>query len=191
MRSHTPTDAEACRPLHARLTVDGHAAACMAANLNQPGEMFLPASHNGWASALIAGGYVRYLDEADELLHEEPLKAFKGVTAVVSYPTGEVSARLVLEHEEEDLSIFLTRPMDADDFGFAWEAWLEVLELPARLKRQKDGVLGAEGGAASGSIMPTLPRRTIQILRPKPRRARAFFRDRRPKFLVFRNTAVR
>lgn len=158
-----------------------------AANTNLPGELFRGAPHNSWAIALVGESFVTFQNEKGVTEKVLPITAFRGVTAVVSYPNDEVTARLVLEHKEENWSIYLTQPLDGDDFGRAWEAWLEALDLPAILKQRKDEVLKPEGGAVNGSIMPNRSRKPLLVLKPAPRRARSFYRERRPKFLVFRN----
>lgn len=192
MRSQTPTDVEklvlstgVAQPRASELLFAGRAA-----NTNLPGEIFFAGGHNDWASAVVGDCFVTFYNGHDAAVKVIPIAAFKGITAVVTYPEGDVSARLVLEHEEENWSVFLTRPLGADDFGRAWEAWIEALDMPARLKRQKDVVLAEEGGAISGNIFPSRKRKGIQVLPAKPRRARAFYRERRPKFLVFRNAGI-
>ena len=161
--------------------------ALKAANSNLPGEIFLGSSHNDWAVALVGESFVTFQNERGVTQKVLPITSFKGVTAVVSYPDDVVSARLVLEHDDDNWSIFLTKALDGDDFGPAWEAWIEALDLPARLKQRKDEVFSNEGGTVDGSVMPKHKRNPMLVLKPTPRRARSFFRERRPKFLVFRN----
>ncbi|MGE3884095.1 MAG: DUF6101 family protein [Flavobacteriaceae bacterium] len=100
-----------------------------------------------------------------------PVSCYQGV---VMTRCGE-GLRLVLRHRNGDLDLPLLEAEGDEDIIADWQAWARVLERPALIEDE------------DGGLVDPFPRYgELKVDRPRARRANAFFRERRPKKLMFR-----
>lgn len=59
-----------------------------------------------------------------------PVKAFRGVTLRVAEPHDGAAAEIILEHDDQALSVPLCSASDGENIEMIWKAWGRVLNLP-------------------------------------------------------------
>ncbi|MCB1475279.1 MAG: hypothetical protein H6883_01820 [Rhodobiaceae bacterium] len=100
-----------------------------------------------------------------------PVSCYQGVVMTRS---GE-ALQLVLRHRNGDLDLPLLEAEDDDDIIADWQAWARILDCPALIE------------GADGALVDPFPKLgELKVDRPRARRANTFFRERRPKKLMYR-----
>src|SRR5690606_1141531 len=90
---------------------------------------------------------------------------------------GHVTVTLELHHTDPELCIPLLVAHDLGDIAADWRSWAEAFRIPM-LMVEADGVARLLDDHLSG----------VGSRPAKPRRRHSYFADRRPRFLVRRNT---
>ena len=102
-----------------------------------------------------------------------PLAAYRGV-AIRVIPISEEQERIavVLSHTDPGLEVTLFEAADDSEVIAEWRKWGSTLALPLVME-------DAEGRAiVAGDRLGE-----VEVARPRPRRARSFLKNRRPRFL--------
>lgn len=109
-----------------------------------------------------------------------PMDVFNGVMVHVTPggAPGSVSAKLVLKHADDALSIVLATTDQPEKLANCWPAWSKALDLPM-IVRDMDG-----------KIKPIEVFSALPSASPAPRRKFALLTGRRPRFLVRRHIGV-
>lgn len=137
------------------------------------------------------GSYARIRLEKDNAIIERltsgnpssvvvPMGVFNGVMVHVTPggTPGSVSAKLVLKHADDSLSIVLATTDQPEKLANCWPAWSKALDLPM-IVRDVDG-----------KIKPIEAFSALPSASPAPRRKLALLTGRRPRFLVRRQFGV-
>jgi hypothetical protein len=107
-----------------------------------------------------------------------PARAFKGVAArAIDHGNGDVTVTLELHHDDPELCIPLLVAHDLCDIAADWRSWSEAYRIP---------MLMVEADGVARPLEDHLGEVRTQASRP--RRRHSYFANRRPRFLVRRNT---
>ena len=107
-----------------------------------------------------------------------PARIFKGVAArAIDHGDGDVTVTLELHHDDPELCIPLLVAHDLCDIAADWRSWAEAYRIPM-LMVEADGVARPLDDHIAG----------VGNRPARPRRRHSYFAERRPRFLVRRNT---
>lgn len=103
---------------------------------------------------------------------------YRGLSVAIAQATdgtGRIAAMVILEHEDDDLTMPLHVAHDSTDVVEAWRSWARALDLPLLVK-------GVEGDCRG----PAPAIGALVAAQAAPRRAAAYLASRRPGFLQSR-----
>jgi hypothetical protein len=110
-----------------------------------------------------------------------PLTAYRGVAIRVLPGASEEhdSFAVVLSHTDPGLEVTLFEAQDDSEIIAEWRKWAATLGLPLVME-----------GLDGRSVVAATRLGDVEISRPRPRRARSFLKNRRPRFLTRRRAGT-